>query len=84
MTMEMTCISFNPDELIKETILLAEEGVWLQPSSCGFWCMERHYFNPLQRLAGLGCPAVKITPSLCVPHPSHAVENRVVMTKLAV
>jgi hypothetical protein len=28
MTMEMTQISFNLDELTRETVLLVEEGVW--------------------------------------------------------
>jgi hypothetical protein len=48
------------------------------------WTAKRQYFNPSQYLAGLGCSAVKTTPSLCVHHPSYAVENRVVMTNLAV
>jgi hypothetical protein len=47
------------------------------------WTAGWQYLNPSQ-LAGLGCLAVKTTPSLCVPHPSYAVENRAVMTKLAV
>jgi hypothetical protein len=41
-------------------------------------------FNPSQYLAGLGCQAVKTTPSLRIPHPSYAVENRVVVIKLVV
>jgi hypothetical protein len=35
MTTEMTQISFNLDDSIEETVLLAEEGVWLRQSICG-------------------------------------------------
>jgi hypothetical protein len=46
------------------------------------WATQWHYFNPSQHLAGLGCSAFKTIPSLCVPHPSYAVENRVAIGEL--
>ena len=46
------------------------------------WTAKWQYFNPSQHLAGLGCPAAKTTPSLCVPHLSYAVESRVCYDKV--
>ena len=45
---------------------------------------EWQYFNPSQRLAGLGCQAVMTAPRPRVPYLSYATENRAVVTKLAV
>jgi hypothetical protein len=53
-------------------------------SHSGAWTAKWQYFNPSQRLAGLGYPAVMTIPRLCVRYPSYAIENRAVMTKLAV
>jgi hypothetical protein len=59
-------------------------------SICNFWYVgipqsaRPARAVPSRHLAGLSCPAVKTTPSLCVPHPPFTAENRVVMTKLAV
>ena len=56
------------DDSLKETVPLAEDGVD---------CNSQH-------LAALGYPTVKTIPSKFVLHPSFAVENRMVMIKLAV
>jgi hypothetical protein len=51
----------------------------------GVWDLVVGRWDSMDRsMAALGCSAVKITPSKCVLHPSYAVENRMVMTKLAV
>jgi len=41
-------------------------------------------FQSLTTPGGIRLPAVKTTPSPCVSYPSYAIENRAVMTKLAV
>jgi hypothetical protein len=48
------------------------------PATRPAWTTKWQYFNPPQRLAGLGCLAVMTTLRLRVPYP------RYVMTKLAV
>jgi hypothetical protein len=57
----------------------------VRDSVVGRWGQQNGaIFNPSQHLAGLGRLLVKTTLSLRVSHPSYAVENRVVVVKLAV